>query len=53
VSERVVTTRVVHLKREPYDVAIDRRTRWGNPFVIGRDGDRETVIEEAPCLAVE
>jgi len=26
-------------------VRIDRRTRWGNPFVIGRDGDRARVIE--------
>ena len=26
-------------------VRIDRRTRWGNPFVIGRHGSREDVIE--------
>ena len=26
-------------------VRIDRRTRWGNPFVIGRHGTREEVIE--------
>ncbi|MYH38826.1 MAG: DUF4326 domain-containing protein, partial [Rhodospirillaceae bacterium] len=25
-------------------VLIDRRTRWGNPFRIGRDGSREEVI---------
>ena len=40
---------VVNLKHEPDAVAngavlIDRRTRWGNPFVIGRDGTREQVI---------
>ncbi len=35
---------VVHLKREPFDVCIDRTTAWGNPFVIGRDGDRDEVI---------
>lgn len=29
--------RVVHCKREPYDVLIDRRTQWGNPFKIGED----------------
>ena len=23
---------------------IDRRTRWGNPFVVGRDGTRAQVI---------
>ena len=26
-------------------VRIDRKTRWGNPFAVGRDGDREQVIE--------
>ena len=26
-------------------VRIDRRTRWGNPFVIGRHGSRDEVIE--------
>lgn len=26
------------------DVRIDRKTRWGNRFVIGRDGTREEVI---------
>jgi hypothetical protein len=25
-------------------VRVDRRTPWGNPFLIGEDGDRETVI---------
>jgi hypothetical protein len=23
---------------------IDRRTQWGNPYLIGRDGTREEVI---------
>lgn len=36
--------RVVHLKREPFDVRIDRETAWGNPFAIGRDGTRAEVI---------
>ena len=40
---------IVNLKHEPDAVAngavlIDRRTRWGNPFVVGRDGTREEVI---------
>lgn len=46
-------TRVVHCKREPYDVYIGRgrdpktgvRGPWGNPFRIGHDGDRAEVIE--------
>ena len=25
-------------------VLIDRRTRWGNPYRLGADGDREQVI---------
>lgn len=36
--------RVVHCKREPYDVYIGRGSKWGNPFVIGTDGTREEVI---------
>ncbi len=39
-------TKVVHCKRERYDVYIGRPSKWGNPFVIGRDGDRNTVIEK-------
>lgn len=41
-----MTTKVVHLKKAPYDVRIDRQTEWGNPFVMGRDGDRAEVIEK-------
>ncbi|MFN3192284.1 MAG: DUF4326 domain-containing protein [Aureliella sp.] len=37
-------TRVVNIRTNTYDVLIDRRTKWGNPFVVGRDGNRETVI---------
>ncbi len=37
-------TQAVHLRRESFDVRIDRATKWGNPFVIGRDGDRAEVI---------
>ena len=28
-------TKAVHLRRDEYDVRIDRRSPWGNPFVIG------------------
>lgn len=37
-------TRVVHCKKEPYDIYIGRPSKWGNPFVIGKDGNREEVI---------
>lgn len=36
--------RVVHCKREPYDVYIGRPGPHGNRFVIGEDGTREEVI---------
>ena len=35
---------VVHCKREPFDVYIGRPSMWGNPFVIGRHGDRDEVL---------
>jgi len=38
--------RVVHCKKEPYDVYIGRPGPWGNPFVIGPDGTREEVVEK-------
>ena len=38
--------RVVHCKKEPFDVYIGRPSKWGNPFVIGKDGSREEVIKK-------
>lgn len=49
-----MTTTVVNLRHgEPYDVRIDRRTKWGNPFRIEdirADGHTE---EKARLIAVE
>ena len=39
-------TRVVHCKKEPFDVYIGRPSKWGNPFKIGKDGPREEVIQK-------
>ena len=39
-------TKAVNYNVESYDVLIDRRTKWGNPFIIGRDGNRSEVIEK-------
>ena len=39
-----MTTKVVHCKKEPYDIYIGRPSKWGNPFTIGKDGSREEVI---------
>ncbi len=36
--------KVVHCKKEPYDVYIGRPSKWGNPFEIGVDGTREECI---------
>jgi hypothetical protein len=37
-------TRVVNKYKESYDIHIGRGSAWGNPFVIGKDGNREEVI---------
>lgn len=37
-------SRVVHCKREPYDVYIGRPSKWGNPFPIGPTQDRDRVV---------
>jgi hypothetical protein len=39
-------TQVVHCKRKAFDVYIGRPSKWGNPFVIGKDGTREQVISQ-------
>src|SRR5689334_10954522 len=41
-----MTTQVVNLKHQAYDVYIGRPSVWGNPFRIGKDGDRATVIRK-------
>ena len=49
--------RVVNVRREKCDTFIGRPSKYGNPFAIGRDGDRAEVIEKyreyirgRPCL---
>ena len=39
-----IASMVVHCKKSRYDVYIGRPGIWGNPYVIGRDGNREEVI---------
>src|SRR5215212_3641605 len=39
-------TRVVNVRTEACEVRIDRGTPWGNPFKVGRDGDRAEVIRK-------
>jgi hypothetical protein len=35
---------IVHCKRNLYDIYIGRPSKWGNPFEIGKDGNRKEVI---------
>ncbi len=37
---------VVHCKKDKYDVYVGRGNKWGNPFIIGKDGDRQAVINK-------
>jgi hypothetical protein len=37
---------VVHCKKDPYDIYIGRPSKWGNPFIIGKDGTRGEVIQK-------
>lgn len=47
-----MTARVVNLYKEPFDVYIGRTfkgregSKYGNPFVVGRDGTLEEVIDK-------
>lgn len=43
-------TTVVNLKHEAFDVRIDRTSPYGNPFLIGRDGNRYAVIDQHMAL---
>jgi len=47
-------TRVIHIKDKELggstfsdnEVYIGRPSKWGNPFIIGKDGNREEVINK-------
>ncbi|MEW6663042.1 MAG: DUF4326 domain-containing protein [Bacillota bacterium] len=44
-----IKTTVINKNREPIPnnaVYIGRPSKWGNPFIIGRDGTREEVINK-------
>ena len=45
--------RVVHCKKEPYDVYIGRGSKWGNKYRIGVDGTREEVISKFEMYMME
>lgn len=35
---------LVTRRHAPHDIYIGRPSKWGNPFIIGRDGTREEVV---------
>ena len=37
---------IVNLRKRNYNVYIGRGSKWGNPFIIGRDGNRKEVIDK-------
>ena len=37
---------VVNKYKSDYDIYIGRGSKWGNPFVIGKDGSRQEVIKK-------
>lgn len=39
-------TTVVNCSNSEYDIYIGRPSKWGNPYVIGKDGTRSEVIEK-------
>ena len=42
----VVNSLVLPYPRPDHIVYIGRPSKWGNPFVIGKDGDRDTVVQK-------
>ena len=45
-------TRVVHCKKEPYDVYIGRPSKWGNPY-SHKEGTKAEFVVETRKEAVE
>lgn len=35
----------VNIKYDQYDIRIDRKTKWGNPFYMKAEKDRDEVVE--------
>ena len=37
---------VVHCKKSKFDIYCGRPSQWGNPYVVGKDGPRGTLIDK-------
>ena len=44
-SKRIQRRRARGWKMPPNTVCVDRSTKWGNPFVVGRDGTRADCVD--------
>ena len=42
--KRIQLSRSKGWRMPPDTVKVDRSTKWGNPLVVGRDGNRETCV---------
>lgn len=45
-------TRVVNMRKDPYDVSIDRDTKWGNPY-SHKPGTRAKYIVSTRAEAIQ
>jgi hypothetical protein len=45
-NTRTVNIREIGWPKGPGDVYIGRPSQWENPFIIGKDGDRDQVIDK-------
>lgn len=41
-----MAVKVVNVRTDSYDIFIGRPSKWGNPFVIGKDGNRGEVVKK-------
>lgn len=46
-------TKVVHCKKEPYDVYIGRPSKWGNPFTHNKDSVHAKYFKPTRREAIE
>lgn len=52
-AKNISAARRVSEERAGRQVYVGRPTKWGNPFVIGRDGSRDEVIEKYRAMLDE
>lgn len=43
----------IHHKGAKFDVFVGRPSKWGNPFMIGRDGSRKEVIAKYEAWLIQ